>query len=111
VFDAAAHRNARHLIVEFETASPPAGNEAPIYSLGRVFLPQLQQADTVSPLAALAAREMKRSPASAAAWSTASTPTATARCWPSEIDPGYDSYTGHRFPASDVPRRRARCTW
>jgi light-regulated signal transduction histidine kinase (bacteriophytochrome) len=56
VFDAAVHRNERHLIVEFETASPPAGNEAPIYSLGRVFLPHLQQADTVARLAALAAR-------------------------------------------------------
>ena len=105
VFDTSVHRSERHLIVEFEPASPSAGNEAPIYSLGRVFLPQLQQAGTVPELAALAAREMKRL-------------TGFGRCLvyrfdegghgevlAEEADPGYDSYGGHHFPASDIPQQ------
>ncbi len=104
-FDVSAHRGGNHLIVEFEAASPPGGNEAPIYSLGRVFLPRLQDAATVDELCCLAAREMKRL-------------TGFGRCLVYRFDaaghgevlaeaaePGYDSYSGHHFPASDIPRQ------
>ena len=46
-FDACAHRSADHLIVEFEPASSSAGHQAPIYSLARVFLPQLHDAGSI----------------------------------------------------------------
>jgi chemotaxis family two-component system sensor kinase Cph1 len=102
-FDAAAHRSERHLVVEFEAAAPPAGNEAPIYSLGRVFLPQLQQADTVSHLAALAAREMKRLTGFGRCLVYRFDEAGHGEVLAEEIEPGYDSYTGHHFPASDIP--------
>jgi chemotaxis family two-component system sensor kinase Cph1 len=105
VFDAAVHRNERHLIVEFETASPPAGNEAPIYSLGRVFLPHLQQADTVARLAALAAREMKRLTGFGRCLVYRFDEAGHGEVLAEEVEPGYDSYTGHHFPASDIPQQ------
>jgi chemotaxis family two-component system sensor kinase Cph1 len=102
-FDAAVHRSERHLVVEFEAAAPPAGNEAPIYSLGRVFLPQLQQADTVAQLAALAAREMKRLTGFGRCLVYRFDEAGHGEVLAEEIEPGYDSYTGHHFPASDIP--------
>ncbi|MDM0019530.1 ATP-binding protein [Variovorax saccharolyticus] len=104
-FDVSAHRSAEHLIVEFEPASSSAGNQAPIYSLARVFLPQLHDAESIEQLAGLAAAEMKRL-------------TGFGRCLVYRFDegghgevlgeacdPGYDSYAGHHFPATDIPQQ------
>ncbi|MFL6625138.1 MAG: hypothetical protein ACJ8G1_01545 [Vitreoscilla sp.] len=41
--DASAHRLGGHVIVEFEPAAVDGGTQAPIYSLARHFLPQLQR--------------------------------------------------------------------
>ncbi|MEZ2292914.1 ATP-binding protein [Variovorax sp. RCC_210] len=105
VFDAAVHRSDRHLIVEFEPASPTGGNEAPIYSLGRIFLPQLQGADTVPELAALAAREMKRLTGFGRCLVYRFDPEGHGEVLAEEAEPGYDSYVGHHFPAADIPQQ------
>lgn len=105
LFDASAHRSERHLIVEFEAALPPAGNEAPIYTLGRVFLPQLQEADTLVRLAALAAREMKRLTGFGRCLVYRFDEAGHGEVLAEEIEPGYDSYIGHHFPASDIPQQ------
>jgi len=59
-WDVSVHRSDRHVFLELEPAEPAQGNEAPIYSLTRVFLPRLHDADSVERLAELAAVEMKR---------------------------------------------------
>jgi chemotaxis family two-component system sensor kinase Cph1 len=105
LFDTSVHRSERHLIVEFEPASPSGGNEAPIYSLGRVFLPQLQQAGTVPELAALAAREMKRLTGFGRCLVYRFDEAGHGEVLAEEADPGYDSYVGHHFPATDIPQQ------
>ncbi|WP_422087159.1 ATP-binding protein [Variovorax sp.] len=104
-FDASAHRSENHLIVEFEPASPPGGNEAPIYSLGRVFLPLLQEAATVDELCGLAAREMKRLTGFGRCLVYRFDAAGHGEVLAENADPGYDSYSGHHFPASDIPRQ------
>lgn len=102
-FDAAAHQVGAIAVVEFEPAGPDGGLDAPIYSLARRFLPQLQQAGSIQGMATLAAAEMKRL-------------TGFGRCLVyrfgaeghgevlAEVaDAGYDSYASHCFPASDIP--------
>jgi light-regulated signal transduction histidine kinase (bacteriophytochrome) len=105
VFDASAHRSAQHLIAEFEPALPSEGNEAPIYSLMRVFLPQLQQAASVEALTALAVAEMKRLTGFGRCLLYRFDEAGHGEVLAEALDPGYDSYTGHRFPASDIPQQ------
>ena len=102
-FDAAAHRSGRHLFVEFEAARPVAGNDAPIYSLGRVFLPRLQEAVTLEQLTQLAAAEMKRLTGFGRCLIYRFDAAGHGEVLAEEADPGYDSYAGHRFPAADIP--------
>jgi len=104
-FDVAAHRSDRHLFAEFEAALPTAGNEAPIYSLGRVFLPKLQEAGTLEQLTQLAAAEMKRLTGFGRCLIYRFDAAGHGEVLAEEADPGYDSYTGHRFPASDIPQQ------
>jgi len=104
-FDVAAHRSDRHLFAEFEAALPTAGNEAPIYSLGRVFLPKLQEASTLEQLTQLAAAEMKRLTGFGRCLIYRFDAAGHGEVLAEEADPGYDSYTGHRFPASDIPQQ------
>ncbi|WP_431111978.1 ATP-binding protein [Variovorax paradoxus] len=104
-FDVAAHRSDRHLFAEFEAALPTAGNEAPIYSLGRVFLPKLQEASTLEQLTQLAAAEMKRLTGFGRCLIYRFDAAGHGEVLAEEADTGYDSYTGHRFPASDIPQQ------
>ncbi|MFM9922576.1 ATP-binding protein [Variovorax sp. H27-G14] len=104
-FDVSANRSERHLIVEFEAALPSAGNEAPIYSLTRVFLPQLHQADTIAGLAALAAREMKRLTGFGRCLVYRFDEAGHGQVLAEQADPGYDSYQNHHFPATDIPQQ------
>ncbi|MDQ0034970.1 light-regulated signal transduction histidine kinase (bacteriophytochrome) [Variovorax boronicumulans] len=103
--DVAAHRSDRHLFAEFEAALPAAGNEAPIYSLGRVFLPKLQEAGTLEQLTQLTAAEMKRLTGFGRCLIYRFDAAGHGEVLAEEADPGYDSYTGHRFPASDIPQQ------
>ncbi|MDH6594059.1 chemotaxis family two-component system sensor kinase Cph1 [Variovorax sp. TBS-050B] len=102
-FDVAAHRSERHLFVEFEATRPAAGYDAPIYSLGRVFLPRLQEAATLEQLAQCAAAEMKRLTGFGRCLVYRFDADGHGEVLAEEADPGYDSYVGHRFPAADIP--------
>jgi|APAra7269096613_1048513.scaffolds.fasta_scaffold00242_4 light-regulated signal transduction histidine kinase (bacteriophytochrome) len=98
-----AHRLGPCVIAEFEAATPAAGLELPIHSLARHFLPQLQATNAIADLGELAVAEMKRL-------------TGFGRClfyrfddedhgevMAEALDDGYDAYSGHHFPASDIP--------
>ncbi|MBE7368355.1 ATP-binding protein [Ramlibacter pallidus] len=102
-YDVAAHRQGELAIVEYEPGGPAASMHAPIYTVARDLLPQVQQAESVVALCQLVAREMKRL-------------TGFGRCLvyrfdgdghgevlAERLDEGYHSYDGHRFPATDVP--------
>lgn len=102
---ATAHRTAQHVIVEFEAAAGRELGEAPIYSLSRIFLPRLQQAGEVLELAALAAEEMKRLTGFGRCLVYRFDEAGHGEVLAEQIDEGYDSYSGHHFPASDIPQQ------
>lgn len=101
--DVSTHRAGSLQLLEFEAASPPLGHQAPIYSVSHRFVPLIQKASDLAELLSVAASEIK--------WLTG-----FGRCivysfdaeghcnvLAEQADPGYASYLGHRFPASDIP--------
>lgn len=101
--DVVGHRSGGLLVLEFEPATPEAGTQAPIYSLARHFLPQLQKSDAVQALAGLAAVEIKRLTGFGRSLVYRFDPEGHGEVLAEVVDEGYDSYAGHRFPAADIP--------
>ena len=103
LLDVSAHRMAGQLVVELEPAAQDTGTRAPIYSLARHFMPQLQAARNVDDLMAIAARELKRLTGFGRCMAYRFDPDGHGEVLAEAMDPGYESYAGHRFPASDIP--------
>ena len=101
--DVSAHRMGAHVIVEFEPASAEVGTRAPIYSLARHFLPRLQQARSVADLLATAVHELKRLTGFGRCMAYRFDGDGHGEVLAEAMDDGYESYAGHRFPASDIP--------
>ncbi len=101
--DASAHRQGDQVLVEFEPAGPGGGLHAPIYTVAREALPLLQQAETIELLCQRVAREMKRLTGFGRCLVYRFDPDDHGEVLAECIDPGYQSYAGHRFPATDVP--------
>jgi light-regulated signal transduction histidine kinase (bacteriophytochrome) len=101
--DASAHRLGRHVIVEFEPAAADRGTQAPIYSLARHFLPQLQRARSVDDLLRIGVRELKRLTGFGRCLAYRFDRDGHGEVLAEAMDEGYESYAGHRFPASDIP--------
>ena len=101
--DASAHRDGDKVIIEFEPASADAGGQAPIYSLARHLLPLLQRANTIPAIAALTAREMKRLTGFGRCLVYRFDHNGHGEVLAESLDPGYDSYANHHFPADDIP--------
>jgi chemotaxis family two-component system sensor kinase Cph1 len=101
--DATAHRAGEWTVVEFEPATPISGNQAPIYSLARHFLPQLQRAETLLECAQLAAVEFKRLTGFGRTLVYRFDEEGHGEVLAEQADAGYDSYLGHHFPAADIP--------
>ncbi len=102
-FDVAAHRCGALMLFEYEAATGDLGAQAPIYSLARSILPGLQKTATVLQLLEFAVRHIREL-------------SGFARCLAYRFDSaghgevlaesgaeGYESWLGHRFPASDIP--------
>lgn len=104
-WDVSAHRTDQHLLAEFEPASPADGNAAPIYSLTRIFLPRLHDADSIGQLAQLVATEMKRLSGFGRCLVYRFDEAGHGQVLAEDLDPGYDSYAGHHFPADDIPQQ------
>ncbi|MBC5783590.1 GAF domain-containing protein [Ramlibacter sp. USB13] len=102
-WDAAAHRQGDHVLVEYEPGGPAASMVAPIYSVARDLLPVLQQAESVAALCETVAREMKRLTGFGRCLIYRFDSDGHGEVLAERADPGYHSYAGHRFPASDVP--------
>lgn len=101
--DVAAHRQGDSVIVEYEPGGPAASLHAPMYTVARELLPALQGADSVLALCQQVAREMKRLTGFGRCLVYRFDADGHGEVLAERADPGYDSYAGHRFPASDVP--------
>ncbi|GAB3667659.1 ATP-binding protein [Ramlibacter alkalitolerans] len=101
--DAAAHRQGDFVIVEYEPAGPASGLHAPIYSVAREVLPQVQRADSIATLCEIVAREMKRLTGFGRCLVYRFDADGHGEVLAERLDAGYESYAGHRFPATDVP--------
>jgi two-component system, chemotaxis family, sensor kinase Cph1 len=101
--DVIGHLSGQRVVLEFEPAAEQSGTQAPIYSLARHFLPQLQKVDSVQELAEIAATEIKRLSGFGRALVYRFDEEGHGEVLAEVIDAGYESYAGHRFPASDVP--------
>ncbi|MCC2632402.1 MAG: histidine kinase [Ramlibacter sp.] len=104
-WDVGAHRQGDAVVVEYEPAGPAASMHAPIYSVARELLPRLQQADSVARLCEVVAREMKRLTGYGRCLIYRFDADGHGEVLAERIDPGYQSYAGHRFPASDIPQQ------
>ena len=101
--DASAHRAGGCTIVEFEPAVARPEGELPIYQLARHLLPQLQAANDLSALGRLAVDEMKRLTGFGRCLFYRFDEAGHGEVLSEALDPGYDAYAGHHFPASDIP--------
>ena len=101
--DASVHRLGGQVIVEFEPAAADRGTHAPIYSLARHFLPQLQRARSVDDLLRIGVRELKRLTGFGRCLAYRFDAEGHGEVLAEAMDEGYERYAGHRFPASDVP--------
>ena len=101
--EAFAHRTPTQWLVEFELAGQAPEAEAPIYQLTRSLLPRLQATASVSALATLAVEEMKRLTGFGRCLLYRFSATGNGEVLAEDIDPGYESYAGHFFPAADIP--------
>lgn len=104
-FDAYAHRNRTHCIVEFERSTELNIVDPPIYSLTRVFLPKLQEATSLAQLTLLAAREMRRLTGFGRCLIYRFNENGDGEVLAEDRDDGYESYAGHHFPAADIPQQ------
>jgi light-regulated signal transduction histidine kinase (bacteriophytochrome) len=102
-FDVLVHRTQAAWIFELEPGAGQAGAQAPIYSLARRFLPQMQRALSVGALAELAVAEMKRLTGFGRCLVYRFDENGHGEVLAELCDEGYDSYEGHRFPAADIP--------
>lgn len=101
--DVSGHALGGHLLLEFEAAGLDRGTRAPIYSLARHFLPQMQRARSIDDLLAIAVRELKRLTGFGRCMAYRFDADGHGEVLAEAMDDGYESYAGHRFPGSDIP--------
>jgi len=98
-----AHRTGSALLVEFETAPGHTAAESPVHALARDFLPRLQSARSVDALLQVAAHELRRQTGYGRCLIYRFDDQGHGEVLAEAIEPGYDSYQGHHFPAADIP--------
>jgi chemotaxis family two-component system sensor kinase Cph1 len=101
----AAHRTLAHVIVECEPATADAGRPAPLDELVRQFLPRLQAEKSLRGLCALATDEIRRLTGFGRALVYRFDEDGHGEVLAESLAPGYDSYLGHHFPATDIPQQ------
>lgn len=101
--DVSAHALADAIVVEYEPGDAAGGLGAPIYGVARDMLPLLESAGSVQALCERVARQMKRLTGFGRCLVYRFDADGHGEVLAEEIDPGYHSYAGHRFPGSDVP--------
>lgn len=97
------HRMGDLAYFEVETDTTDAGTRAPIYSLARHLVPKMQLTDSVEQICRIVVQEMKRLTGFGRCLIYRFNPDGHGQVLAEAADRGYDSYAGHRFPASDIP--------
>ncbi len=102
-WDVSAHATNAGIILEFEPATQHPALTAPIYTLARSVLPRLQEARSIHELAVLAAAEIKALTGFGRSLVYRFNDDDHGEVLAEARDDDHDSYSGHWFPASDVP--------
>jgi light-regulated signal transduction histidine kinase (bacteriophytochrome) len=102
-WDLTGHRLPALVVLELEPTEQPLGLGAPVYAVARRFLPRMQEAATVAELLALATEELKRLTGFGRCLAYRFDDEGHGEVLAESLDPGYDAYLAHRFPASDIP--------
>ncbi len=103
-----AHRNAHRLILEFERASNPGEAYGTLYPLMRTFVAQLHAAEDLESICRLAVEELSRITGFGRVKAYRFDREGNGEVLAEHAEPGYASYLGHRFPASDIPAQARR---
>lgn len=98
-----AHRFKGKLIVEFEAAGSSGAAYDTLYPLMRTFVVQLQEAQELDYICALAVREVKRITGFGRVKAYRFDEQGNGLVLAEEADEGYPQYLGLCFPASDIP--------
>ncbi|WP_372821140.1 ATP-binding protein [Pseudomonas parafulva] len=102
-----AHRHDQVLIAEFEPCRPAAalGEHDDYYPLVRAFVSSLHQATSIEELLQQSVLQIKRITGFGRVKAYRFDAEGNGQVLAEEADPGYPSYLGLRFPASDIPRQ------
>lgn len=103
-----AHRNEHHLILEFERASNSGEAYGTLYPLMRTFVARLHAAEDLESICRLAVDELGRITGFGRVKAYRFDQEGNGEVLAEHVEPGYASYLGHHFPASDIPAQARR---
>lgn len=98
-----AHRLGGLVHLELEETGADLGAQAPIYSLARHVVPQMQRSQSVLEVCEVVTAEMKRLTGFGRCLLYRFDSDGHGEVLTEALDVGYDAYRGHRFPAADIP--------
>lgn len=98
-----AHRLGGLVHLEFEASAPEAGARAPIYSLARHIVPQMQRTTSIEEVCRVVTGEMKRLTGFGRCLIYRFDASGHGEVLAEQVDDGYEAYLGHHFPAADIP--------
>lgn len=103
-----AHRNHGQLILEFERASSAGDAYGTLYPLMRTFVAQLHKAEDLTAICQLAVDELSRISGFGRIKAYRFDAEGNGQVLAEHAEPGYASYLGQHFPASDIPAQARR---
>ncbi|MFG6415080.1 ATP-binding protein [Roseateles sp. DC23W] len=98
-----AHRLGALVHLEFEASAPETGARAPIYSLARHVVPQMQLTTSIEEVCGVVTVEMKRLTGFGRCLIYRFDAQGHGEVLAELADDGYETYLGHHFPAADIP--------
>ncbi len=103
VLAASVHRSGTLDVFELEGRAPQTVAWAPIYSITRHVLPMLERATSLLELAQIAASELHSLSGFGRCLVYSFDEDGHGHVLAERLDPSYESYLGHAFPATDIP--------
>ena len=108
-FDVIAHRSGRATLVEFEPVQRSgAADFRLLYAVMGRFLKTLSHVDSVDAVCEYAVRSIREITGMGRVFLYSFDHNDDARVMAEALEPGYQSYSGQRFPASDIPQQARR---
>ncbi|HSX70307.1 MAG TPA: ATP-binding protein [Pseudomonas sp.] len=103
-----AHRNDGQLILEFERTGSAREAYGTLYPLMRTFVAELHAAESLESICQLAVNELRRITGFGRIKAYRFDQEGNGEVLAEHAEPGYASYLGHCFPASDIPAQARR---